>query len=692
MCGIAGWFGRVPRDIPLGPTLLAMTTALAHRGPDDAGIWLDVEAGVGMGHRRLAIIDRSPAGYQPMPSGDGRLVISYNGEIYNAPELRAELMAAGHGFRGHSDTEVIVEGCAAWGVAACVARLIGMFAFALFDREQRTLTLVRDRVGIKPLYYGVWPGFLLFGSELKALRAHPGWTPEIDRDALAGYLRRGYVPAPHSIYRNVAKLEPGCILTIAKGSDARIHRYWDLRQIARQAAAEPLDLTPGAAVDRLESLLMDAVGRRMVADVPLGAFLSGGIDSSMVTALMQAQSSQPVRTFSIGFREVDYEEANHARAVADHLGTMHTELYVEPADALGLIPDLPERYDEPFADVSQVPTCLLAAMAREHVTVALSGDGGDELFAGYRNYATTLGILRWGRHLPPGLWRAVAGGIRSLPAAAWDRGLDALPAWIRTGVSGHRLHRAATAFPTLASGDAVFRQLKSLWPDPGAVVLGGHENQNILWDPSCADDVPDLVARMQLYDSLTYLPDDILTKVDRATMAVGLEARVPILDHRVVEFARGLPTTLHWHDGRGKWPLRQILARHLPGTLAERPKQGFGVPLCAWLRGPLRPWAAALLDAGRLAQEGYFAAAPIVAAWRRHLAGHHDESDKLWPVLMFQAWQERIGAAATAQTVTAATLGVTHRAQERLALVGRRSRARSARVVPVLAAMLPLVG
>lgn len=626
-----------------------MTSSLAHRGPDDSGVWLDQSAGIALGHCRLAIVDLSAAGRQPMCSADGRFVISYNGEVYNTAELRAELEAAGHVFRGHSDTEVIVEGCSAWGVDRCVEQLIGMFAFAVWNRRTRTLALVRDRVGIKPLYWAASQNLLLFGSELKALRAHPGWRGEIDRDALAGYLRHGYVQAPRSIYRGAHKLEPGCILTVQPGAPPRITRYWDLRQIAGAAARQDFGLDAEATVDHLATLLRDAVGRRMVADVPLGAFLSGGIDSSTVTALMQVQSDRPIRTFSIGFHETRFNEATHAKAIAAHLGTAHTELYVDPSDALAVIPRLPEWFDEPLADPSEIPTYLLARMTRRDVTVALSGDGGDELFGGYARYFDTLRRWRRFRWMPTLVWQAAGAATRALPDPAWDRVFAALRLPARIESAGHRLQRAAATFASFDSGDAVYRHLASLWSRPEEVVPDAREPKGVLWDRALATEIPDLFSRLRLFDLLSYLPDDILAKVDRATMAVSLEARVPLLDHRVIEFAIRVPTALHLRDGKGKWLLRQVLYRHVPKALVDRPKQGFTVPIDAWLRGTLRDWAEALLAPRRLEREGWLSAEPVRIVWQRHLSGAYNEGPGLWAVLMFQAWLEHESASLPAR-------------------------------------------
>jgi asparagine synthase (glutamine-hydrolysing) len=650
MCGIAGFLEASARNgaDTMRERVGAMTDAMRLRGPDDRGIWADAAAGVAFGHRRLSVIDLSPTGRQPMQSANGRFVITYNGEVFNYPDLRDELAAAGGRFRGTSDTEVILEGCTVWGLERTVERLIGMFAIALWDRETRTLHLIRDRLGIKPLYWGrPGGGLLLFGSELKALRAHPAWTPEIDRDALDAFLRFGYVPAPRSIYRGVAKLEPGSILTVqtdalARGATPTIRRFWDLRAVAARGLSDRLALDDAAAADALDSLLRDAVRRRMIADVPLGAFLSGGIDSSTVVALMQAQSSRPVRTFSIGFREAGYDEAPAARAVARHLGTDHDELYVGPAEALATIPHLPHWFDEPFADSSQIPTHLVSAMARRHVTVALSGDGGDELFAGYNRHLAAYRLTH-AAAVPAPLRRAAAGLLAAVPPARWDRAAAALlPSQIRPPQFGDKLHKLAALL--VASDDAAraYRRLVTLWTDHG-LVPGAGSAATALDDPALSAAVGSggPVERFQLFDMATYLPDDILTKVDRASMAVALEARVPLLDHRVVEFAWRLPPSMRIRDGRSKWLLRRVLARYVPSSLTDRPKSGFALPIDGWLRGPLRDWAEDLLDPARLRREGYVAAEPVRAAWTAHLSGHANHQHRLWAVLMFQAWLER---------------------------------------------------
>jgi len=633
MCGITGFFdtsaalaGDTMRQI-----VAAMADTLRHRGPDDEGTWVDEAAGVALGHRRLSIIDLSPAGHQPMVSSDGRYVIVYNGEVYNFPDLKSELEGLGNRFRGESDTEVILAAMAEWGIEKAVERLNGMFAFALWDRRERELFLVRDRVGIKPLYYG-WAGkVFLFGSELKALRRFPNFPGEIDRDSLCLFLRHNYIPAPRSIYRGFYKLEPGHILKIAARGGVEKRCYWSLKEVVDRAFSDPFRGNEEEAAEALDALLGDAVRRRMVSDVPLGAFLSGGIDSSTVVALMQAQNDRPVRTFSIGFHESGYDEAVYAKRVAEHLGTDHTELYVTPKEAMEVIPSLPGIYDEPFSDSSQIPTFLVSKLTRRHVTVSLSGDGGDELFAGYNRYF--LGLRLWRKlslvpqrlRLPLGkiLWHLAEKGTSP---AAGSRVFD------RMGKLGEIVGEA---------GDFIsfYRYLVSHWKKPESVVIGGKEEPAGIW---MAAERIGLVPSMQQIDFCTYLPDDILTKVDRASMAVSLEARVPLLDHRVVEFAWRLPLSLKIRQGKGKWLLRKVLSRYVPFTLVERPKMGFGVPLDAWLRGPLRDWAETLLDERRLLKEGFFKPEPIRRKWEEHISGKRNWHYYLWDVLMFQAWLETV--------------------------------------------------
>ena len=641
MCGIAGLWdiaAATPADA-LRRLIQAMSDTLIHRGPDDGGLWIDEAAGIGLGQRRLSIVDLSPAGHQPMVSACGRYVIVYNGEVYSHEEMRPELVARGIRFRGHSDTEVILEAMAAWGVEATVARLIGMFAIAFWDRQERTLTLIRDRLGIKPVYWSFAGGRLLFGSELKALRADPGWTPEVDQQAVASYLRLNYVPAPRTIYKDVRKLEPGCFLTIRAGAEPVETRYWDARAVARAGMAAPFALPDRELTDQLEVLLKDAVGRRMIADVPLGAFLSGGIDSSLVVALMQAQSTGRVRSFSIGFEEAGYDEAPHAKAVAAHLGTEHTELYVSSAHALETIPRLADWYDEPFADSSQIPTFLVSEMTRRHVTVALSGDGGDELFAGYNRYFLGAALWRKLGWLPAPLRRGVAGAIRAVPVSAWDGLAARLPRRLCPPQLGDKAGKFADIVG-LADAGAVYRRLVSSWEEPERLMSGVAEPRGALWDEGIAREFPELVSQMQFKDLVTYLPNDILTKVDRASMAVALEARVPILDHRVVEFAARVPLAARIRDGQGKWLLRQVLDRYVPRALIERPKMGFGIPLDSWLRGPLRDWSESLLEPSSLAEAG-LDPAPIRRVWAEHLGGGRNWQYRIWTILMLQAWRRR---------------------------------------------------
>ena len=637
MCGIAGLLDR--RESDSGSRVSDMITSIRYRGPDDSGVWCDPKMGLALGHARLSILDLSKAGHQPMSSFSGRFVITYNGEVYNYAELRFDLEAIGVTFRGHSDTEVMLAAFEAWGLEKSVQRFVGMFAFALWDRVDRQLTLARDRLGEKPLYYGWCGEAFLFGSELKALCAHPSWRGDINRSALAGYMRYGYVPLPHSIYLGICKLLPGTWLQIS-ADDQPGHMpvpttYWSARKVAMQ---EPLtDLSDVAAADALDSLLRQAVGRQMIADVPLGAFLSGGIDSSTIVALMQCQSSRPVRTFSIGFSESDYDEARYAKLVAAHLGTDHTELYLSAEEARNVIPRLPEIYDEPFGDSSQVPTHLVAALARKHVTVALSGDGGDELFGGYNRYFWGRSI--WSRigPLPQGIRHGAGRMMMALSPAAWDRIGKLLPRGLRQPALGDRIHKLASVID-VDGPDELYRRLVSQHRDPGSLIVGA--NESTIWADAeaAAFNRSDFAERMMFHDLVGYLTDDILTKVDRAAMAVSLETRVPLLDHHLVEFAWRLPLAMKIRDGQGKWLLRQVLHRYVPRKLIDRPKQGFGIPLDAWLRGPLREWAEELLDEGRLRREGYLHPAPIREKWGEHLSGRRNWQHWLWNVLMFQSW------------------------------------------------------
>jgi len=641
MCGFIGYIDTVKHlnGEQMERTVLSMAEVLSYRGPDDVGAWCDPAVGIALGHRRLAIIDLSPMGHQPMVSANGRYIIVYNGEVYNFTKIRAELEAGGVSFRGHSDTEVILEAWAAWGPLRTVQRLIGMFSMAVWDRQERRLTLVRDRLGIKPVYWGWNQGVLFFGSQPGPFTKHPKWSGEIDHESLCAFVRHSYVPAPRSIYKGIKKLEPGMMVEV--GVDGAVEKtcYWNVRTIARDGGLNRSSMSDGEAVDALEELLKDAIKQRMVADVPLGAFLSGGIDSSTVVALMQAQSDRPIKTFSIGFHERGYDEAQHAKAVAKHLGTDHTELYVDPRDAQDVLPNMAQWYDEPFADSSQVPTYLVSEMTRKHVTVSLSGDGGDELFGGYNRYF--MGEALWQRF---GSWpRPVrmlgSTALKSLTPNAWDSILSILPSRIRPPQIGDKIHKLADIL-SLDGQEALYLRLVSQWRDPESVVLGVREPRGILWDETVRNDIPDFAERMQFLDTVTYLPDDILTKVDRASMAVSLETRVPLLDHRVVEFSWNLPKHQKMRDGEGKWLLRQVLYKYVPKSFMERPKMGFGVPIAQWLRHDLRDWAEEMLSEQRLQEDGYFDPILIRQIWGEHLSGHRNWQYALWNILMFQSWKQ----------------------------------------------------
>jgi asparagine synthase (glutamine-hydrolysing) len=641
MCGLTGFIDlrrQTPQD-RLEDLARRMADTILHRGPDDGGVWADAEAGVALGFRRLSIVDLTAAGHQPMLSADGRHVIVYNGEVYNAEELRPELEARGVHLRGHSDTEVILEACAAWGVEPTLQRLVGMFAIAIWDIKARTLTLARDRLGKKPLYWGRIGSTVFFGSQPKSFFVHPDWRPEIDRDSLALYLRFNNVPAPRSIFRGLAQLSPGSLVVIREGA-AQGRRYWSVADVAQRGVADRMAMDDDAAVEQLDHILRDAVRRRMVADVPLGAFLSGGIDSSAVVALMQAQSNVPIKTFSIGYDEKQYDEAPHARAVARHLGTEHHELYVRPQDAIDVIPGLSDYYDEPFADSSQIPTLLVSALARRHVTVALSGDGGDELFAGYPRYARGCEVTAAASQAPRAIRAFMRGAIRTVSPRGWDLAARLLPAAIRPANVGIRAHRLADLIDT-GGEEALYRDFMTHWHHPETMLTAGREPVDPIWTGTLVRSVPNFLERMQLIDTMTYLPNDILTKVDRASMAVSLEARVPLLDHRVVEFAWRLPVRFKVRNGTSKWILRQVLYRYVPPALVERPKMGFGVPIDEWLRGRLRDWAEDLLSEKAMKSDGLFHPGPIHARWKEHLSGRANWQYQLWVILMFQAWKRR---------------------------------------------------
>ena len=580
-----------------------------------------------------------------MMSSSGRYVIVFNGEIYNHLKLREELR--GHGWRGHSDTETLLAAFENWGIEATLKKTVGMFAIALWDREARELTLARDRLGEKPLYYGWQGGTLLFGSELKALRAHPAFEGKIDRDILTLFLRHNYVPAPYCIYQGIHKLLPGTYFQIGIGSKRvgaeGVKTYWSARDVAERGQQNRFIGSDEEAREALESVLQQSVAGQMLADVPLGAFLSGGVDSSTVVALMQRYATHPVKTFTIGFDEENYNEAEHAQAVARHLGTEHTELYVKSQEAQAVIPLLPALYDEPFADSSQIPTYLVSQLARNHVTVSLSGDGGDELFGGYNRYFWAQNIWRKLGWMPLSLRAGIAGMLTTMKPDTWNSAFGQLerflPARLRYANPGDKLHKLADIL-AVRSPEEIYWGLVSHWKQPAQLVKGATEPTTVLTEAGLWADVPDLTHRMMYLDTVTYLPDDILTKVDRAAMGVSLETRVPMLDHRVLEFAWTLPLSMKVRGGQSKWLLRQVLYRHVPKSLIERPKMGFGIPLDVWLRGPLKTWAEGLLDPVRLEREGYFRSGPIQEKWREHLAGQRNWSYYLWDVLMFQAWLE----------------------------------------------------
>lgn len=646
MCGIAGVLDP-KRALPaeaLEDLARRMARCLAHRGPDAEGLWVDAGAGLALAHRRLAIIDLSPGGAQPMRSRNGRFSVVFNGEIYNFPELRAGLEASPGfpGWRGRSDTEVLLEALAAWGLETTLARATGMFALALWDAAERTLTLVRDRLGEKPLYYGRLGGLWAFASELKALRALPGVSPDLDREALTLYLRHSCVPAPRSIYRGVFKLPPGSYVTLRAGQTEAPEPtpYWSLRDVVQDGLDRPFTGSDDEAEAELERRLLRAVRGQMLSDVPLGALLSGGIDSSLVTALMQAQSSRPVRTFTVGYAEAAYDESREAARVARHLGCEHTELRLSPEDALEAIPQLPEIFDEPFADASMLPTFLVSRLTRRHVTVCLSGDGGDELFAGYNRHLWAARLWRRLGRLPRSLRGAAAAGIRALPPRAWDTLFRTLGRGTRT--PGFKLHKLAGALPASGPED-LYRRLVSTWPRPADLLLDGREPATLLDDPARWPRTSELTTWVQFLDAATYLPDDILAKVDRAAMAVSLESRAPFLDHEVVALAWRLPLALKLADGQGKRILRRILHRYVPAELVERPKTGFGLPIDDWLRGPLKNWALALLSPARLRRDGLLHPEPVQRALQAHLSGRRDNQYLLWNVLMLQAWLERWG-------------------------------------------------
>ncbi len=656
MCGIAGLLSARQID---EITIRRMTDAIRHRGPDDQGLWIDREAGVGLGHRRLSIIDLTPSGHQPMISASGRYVLSYNGEIYNHGALRGEVEAAGGapegGWRGHSDTETLVEAIALWGLKDALGKCVGMFALALWDRRERILQLARDRFGEKPLYYGWVDGDFLFASELKALRSHPGFRNGIDRNALRTFAARTYIPAPLSIFERIFKLEPATILTTSAAvcgpgsahapahdrpvAHIAIEPYWSYRDIVRRGLDRPIT-DEREALEQLEEVLAEAIRQQSVADVPVGAFLSGGIDSSTVVALYRKYSSGQIRTFSMGFAEAGFDEAVYAKEVARHFGTEHHEHYVTVAEAQGVIPLLPTMYDEPFGDSSQVPTFLVSRFAREQVTVALSGDGGDELFGGYNRYIMAPAMWRRLERLPPAARIGLGKVLERIPPRGWNMAIRLLSGSRRHPSFGTKVRKVFRMMKTADGLDDIFRTFLDEWSgEASPVLLDGAAAEDRPFDLQLGGAASD-EARMMYCDAVSYLPDDILCKVDRAAMAVSLETRVPFLDHRVAELAARIPPSMKFSDGKGKQILRRLLYREAPEKLFDRPKAGFGVPVGEWMRGPLRPWAESLLDARRLRQEGYFDAAKVQERWQQHLRGERDATAALWSILMFQAWND----------------------------------------------------
>ena len=637
MCGIAGLVD-LKRQLDSNELALQakqMADALHHRGPDMGGQWTDAPSGLALAFRRLAIIDLTPSGHQPMLSANGRFAIVYNGEVYNYQEIRQQLLDDGCRFRSTSDTEVILEAFCHWGIETTVKRLIGMFAIALWDCKARRLWLIRDRLGIKPLYFGSVDDRFFFASELKALRTVNGWKPEVDRDAVAGFLRFNYIPAPRSIYRNVFKLPPGSLLSLRPGEDPEVARYWTMADVIRQ---ERTEVTDEWAIDAAEGLMRDAIRRRMVADVPLGALLSGGVDSTTVAALMQAESDAPIRTFTIGFENTAYDEAEDARAVAAHIGSDHTELYLSANRARDLIPQLPDWYDEPFADSSALPTRLVSQLARKDVTVALSGDGGDEVFFGYNRYIAAEDAWRRMSRMSGWQRQLFAAAAESLSVGVWDLLARVIPAGKRPRMLGDKMHKLATVFRQ-SDEDTIYRRLVSQWPDPSAFISQGEESVSESW--RTAKELSDFTERMAYLDTVTYLPDDILTKVDRASMSVSLEVRVPLLDHRLIEFAWTLPKRMRIRGSTTKWLLRQVCYRHVPQNLIDRPKMGFAIPLDEWLRGPLYEWAEGQFDEKRLADDGLFEPAAVRHAWENFLDGKGNYQHGIWGLLQAQAWLER---------------------------------------------------
>lgn len=625
MCGIVGFVDQNGKITEPEVTLRQMINGISYRGPDSNGTW--TESGIGLGHARLSIIDLTSDGHQPMSSKSNRYIISYNGEVYNHKHLRQELASQGVGFKGSSDTEVILASIETWGLQKAVSRFVGMFAFALWDRVERRLYLIRDRLGIKPLYYGEIDGVFIFVSDLRALSSLPFFTKPINRDAVVQYLRYSYIPAPSSIYKHIQKLLPGHILSFDLGDtlvdlEHKSKPYWSLTSVVEKGIENPFNGTSEEAIGQLDILLKQSIKDEMVADVPLGVFLSGGIDSTVVTALMQAQSEIPVKTFTIGFQEEKHNEAKHAKAIADYLGTNHTELYLNAKEALDVIPKLPDLYDEPFSDSSQIPTYLVSQLARKHVTVTLSGDGGDELFYGYHRYNFSQNIWRKIEWLPFNI-RSALGSLMNSVVPARSR----------------KLHAIADML-SYETADELYQRVISHWKNPRDVVIMPNKGPELYGMPTQKPVLPKFGERMMFYDINGYLPNDILVKVDRASMGVSLEARVPLLDHRIVEFAWSLPMGLKQRGQQGKWILRNVLYRYVPRNLVDRPKHGFSIPISEWLNGPLREWAEELLNERKIREQGFFNPTPIRDKWSEQTKGKGKWHYYLWDILMFQSWLE----------------------------------------------------
>ncbi len=646
MCGIAGLMiaGGAP-EAELLRLASGMADRIVHRGPDDSGTWVAPGGAVAFGFRRLAIIDLSELGHQPMVSASRRYTMVFNGEVFNFLRLREELSSLGHGFRGRSDTEVILAAVEEWGVRPAVERLVGQFAIALWDQQERTLSLVRDHLGLKPLFVYSRGGLLVFGSELKSIVSVPGVETTIDPDSVAEFLRYLYVSAPNTIYQHVQKLRPGHILTVRDAANPPDSEpYWDVRAAMRAGLDDPFDGSEEEAVSLLETLVGEAVTSQLQADVPLGAFLSGGIDSSIVVAAMQRASSRPVKTFSIAFDVEKYNEADDAARVAGYLGTDHTEIMLTGEEALEVVPLLPEIFDEPHADTSQIPAYLLCKKARHEVTVALSGDGGDEVLGGYNRYAHGARLIGRAQKMPRSVRRAISAGIASVSPERIDRihgaAAKVLPRLAGERHAGDRAHKVGRLMAQDTEAE-MYRSLVSAWSDSEDLVNGAGRRADPLRAVFLGAPNGRLVDKMMLADQLTYLPDDQLAKVDRVSMAVSLEVRVPLVDHRLVEFSWRLPHRMKVRDGVGKWLLRQALYRQIPRELVDRPKMGLSVPLGVWLRGPLRPWAEELLSREALARDGLLNPDPVRREWRRLQDGRDDRALALWAALMLQAWRRR---------------------------------------------------